>query len=1076
MTDSLPIADLNALLEHGGWVRALAFSLAADAATAEDIEQKTWLAAIERPPKTGTNPRAWLGAVVRNIARMHWREQSARRRREKVVSENRWVQESRIATSVQPDSLAERLDTFRKLAVALAELPNPYGATLYLRFFEGLTVREIAERMNVPEPTAQARLARGLSKLRAELNSTLGKDWRDRCLVFTIPFTKVASGGLITVLTMTLKTKILIGAAALAVVSLLTTQPWEKSQVPIELGIESVSLENKGPSGNSDVAPEVFTAIDRAPFEPSTSKADEAFAADNKDLSFVIQVRDGNSLEAIGGVEILYFDYENSKFIQANQLARDEYMDIEERLERFGTRHQTDEKGMLHLLPPKGAVEFVARKGNLFGYNSFDPKRRYQKNPIEVLMHPVISQRVFVKGENGQPAAGVVVGFSPYPADQATMIFSRASTNSLGVADFLHLEVFMQYGKQEKGNTVCLTCPSATPQYLELSDAELGQRDLYLVMPATGSVKVICKYTDGSPLEDGTILKFQTAANNPIFKGSLVKGFQQVPVKNGVAIFPVVGVGTELVVAVRSASRNGHHTSTGSGPSRPGEEVTIELVLPTKATPVKVRLVGPDKTILPAAEMAMTFNFLSLLRGPGETFSTAERDSSGLVLVPMDGPSQAMASQTSVVLYERPSSATPGQIDFAILSINLENLEVQHEPLQKVLGESVVVAGSVVDASGQPVKNEELQLTILLTPNSRKRAEPLAVLRLTTDEQGRFRISGPSQNEIYSYSLHLARDLISRKGLSFRHGQEDLVVEIPGQETFSGRILLDNPEWYRNLNVQAVRIGDERGESNTISYSSIEYPNGRFELRRLPAANVELQVYQRGGFELLAQIPLVSLASQESQQAELPVWDLRNKLFLHQLNVKTESEAPLYNLIVVTDHDRASSRWVPDEPFFLFASEAVLDMEIGADNYRSQPCRSTGVVDIVLHPGLPIHLKLPEGLLLPQNSYWNISFSSNNEMNEGASQKQNGMLVAELRNHGYSTETILPTPGIWRVEINLYGFLTENSRFTELGPALYFIDGTTSFTIHVEDMSSEQVFTIPVAPEAIEEAVLNSKK
>jgi len=263
MTDSLPIADLNALLEHGGWVRALAFSLAADAATAEDIEQKTWLAAIERPPRTGTNPRAWLGAVVRNIARMHWREQSARRRREKVVSENRWVQESRIATSVQPDSLAERLDTFRKLAVALAELPNPYGATLYLRFFEGLTVREIAERMSVPEPTAQARLARGLSKLRAELASTLGKDWRDRCLVFTVPFTKVASGGLITVLTMTLKTKILIGAAALAVVSLLIQQLWEPADeisiTPPDDGIALLENQNS-PREQEPLSESIFAA------------------------------------------------------------------------------------------------------------------------------------------------------------------------------------------------------------------------------------------------------------------------------------------------------------------------------------------------------------------------------------------------------------------------------------------------------------------------------------------------------------------------------------------------------------------------------------------------------------------------------------------------------------------------------------------------------------------------------------------------------------------------------------------------------------------------------------------------
>ncbi len=47
-------ANHGAVLEH-------------DETLVDDLEQQTWLAALRRPPRT-RSPRAWLGAVVRNLA------------------------------------------------------------------------------------------------------------------------------------------------------------------------------------------------------------------------------------------------------------------------------------------------------------------------------------------------------------------------------------------------------------------------------------------------------------------------------------------------------------------------------------------------------------------------------------------------------------------------------------------------------------------------------------------------------------------------------------------------------------------------------------------------------------------------------------------------------------------------------------------------------------------------------------------------------------------------------------------------------------------------------------------------
>ena len=66
---SQPLSNLDALLEHGDFVRALARTLVADPERADDVVQQTWMASIEKPPISGLPARAWLAAVVRNAAR-----------------------------------------------------------------------------------------------------------------------------------------------------------------------------------------------------------------------------------------------------------------------------------------------------------------------------------------------------------------------------------------------------------------------------------------------------------------------------------------------------------------------------------------------------------------------------------------------------------------------------------------------------------------------------------------------------------------------------------------------------------------------------------------------------------------------------------------------------------------------------------------------------------------------------------------------------------------------------------------------------------------------------------------------
>ncbi len=113
-----------------------------------------------------------VGVVVRTAATKRWREVA--RRQETAGSSSLEDRESGVA---KPDAMAERLDTFRRLADSVAKLPEPYRSVIYLRYVEGMSVREVAKQQSVPLATAQSHVHRGLEKLRLMVADNIGSQW-----------------------------------------------------------------------------------------------------------------------------------------------------------------------------------------------------------------------------------------------------------------------------------------------------------------------------------------------------------------------------------------------------------------------------------------------------------------------------------------------------------------------------------------------------------------------------------------------------------------------------------------------------------------------------------------------------------------------------------------------------------------------------------------------------------------------------------------------------------------------------------------------------------------------------------
>jgi len=189
MNCAMSLADgpvpMETLLTHRAWVRRLAWSLVRDDQAADDVEQQTWLAAMQSPPRAGSSVRAWLARVVRNQV---FNAHRAERRRD--AHENA---AARPGAARSPAEVVAEAESHKRLVLAVLALDEPYRSTVLLRWFEDLQPRAVAQRMNVPVETVRTRLRRAYETLRDRLGSGHGGG-RAGCILALAPLTGLKHG------------------------------------------------------------------------------------------------------------------------------------------------------------------------------------------------------------------------------------------------------------------------------------------------------------------------------------------------------------------------------------------------------------------------------------------------------------------------------------------------------------------------------------------------------------------------------------------------------------------------------------------------------------------------------------------------------------------------------------------------------------------------------------------------------------------------------------------------------------------------------------------------------------------
>jgi RNA polymerase sigma-70 factor, ECF subfamily len=210
-----PSFNPDEILAQAPWIRKVVRSMLADEHLADDLAQETLEAGLRQGSSIHGSTRSWLYGVAKNLHRQFLRGQ---KRRE--------VRERRVATSeFQPDSqdLVERVEIMQIVETAVLALPTAPRDLLILRYYEELSVPQMAKLQGITVQAMESRLHRAKNLLRAQLQRRFGQNWI--AAVLPLAGNLPATGGL-SIFLMSKFTKV---AAVLIVALLFTGVSWPES-------------------------------------------------------------------------------------------------------------------------------------------------------------------------------------------------------------------------------------------------------------------------------------------------------------------------------------------------------------------------------------------------------------------------------------------------------------------------------------------------------------------------------------------------------------------------------------------------------------------------------------------------------------------------------------------------------------------------------------------------------------------------------------------------------------------------------------------------------------------------------
>ena len=157
------------ILQYENILRPFAFTLTRNKEEAEDLVQDTMYRALANKEKfsEGTNVKAWLFTILRNIFINNYRRRKKSRVMIDTTPNNYWLN----STSKIEKNESERSFLREEIAKALKQVSRDFTEP-FLMYYRGFHYQEIAEKLNLPLGTVKSRIFFARKELQSRLRES----------------------------------------------------------------------------------------------------------------------------------------------------------------------------------------------------------------------------------------------------------------------------------------------------------------------------------------------------------------------------------------------------------------------------------------------------------------------------------------------------------------------------------------------------------------------------------------------------------------------------------------------------------------------------------------------------------------------------------------------------------------------------------------------------------------------------------------------------------------------------------------------------------------------------------------